>query len=183
MMAPASRPRVAVAFRRQKPAAAPAAAGSSRKQATRSRNGWGSISIRASGDRRGRSSPSPSRTSSRSQDYEARLGKPFAQESFVRELADLRDQLKLMLSEYPPEGSKPVAELAERIKALREANTVEAAPKRTGARKAVRAERPVTARIRARLSEQAMEEAEEPTQSPVEVKTELVEPPAPWNQW
>jgi hypothetical protein len=181
MMAPASRPRVAVAFRRQKPAAAPAAAGSSRKQATRSRNGWGSISIRASGDRRGRSSPS--RISSRSQDYEARLGKPFAQESFVKELADLRDQLKLMLSEYPPEGSKPVAELAERIKALREANTVEAAPKRTGARKAVRAERPVTARIRARLSEQAMEEAEEPTQSPVEVKTELVEPPAPWNQW
>jgi hypothetical protein len=52
----------------------------------------------------------------------------------------------------------PVAELAERIKALRAANTVEAAPERTGTRKAARAERPVTARIRARLGEQPAEE-------------------------
>jgi hypothetical protein len=39
-----------------------------------------------------------------------------------------RDQLKLGLSEHPPEGLPPVAELAEKIKPLREANTVEAAP-------------------------------------------------------
>ena len=42
-----------------------------------------------------------------------------------------------------------MAELAEKIKALRAANTVEAAPERV-VRKAVRAERPVTARIRER---------------------------------
>jgi hypothetical protein len=52
-------------------------------------------------------------------DYEARLGKPFAHEGFMRELADLRDQLRLGLSGHPPEGATPVAELAERIKALR----------------------------------------------------------------
>jgi hypothetical protein len=45
-----------------------------------------------------------------------------------------------------------VAELAEKIKVLREANTVEAVPERT-VRKAARAERPVTARIRVRLEE------------------------------
>ncbi len=43
-----------------------------------------------------------------------------------------------------------VAELAEKIKTLREANTVEAAPERTGTRKVTRAEVPVTARIRRR---------------------------------
>jgi hypothetical protein len=92
-------------------------------------------------------------------DYETRLGRPFAHEAFVRELADLRDQLRLGLSEHPPEGLLPVAELAERIKALREANTVEAAPVRMGTRKATRAEVPVTARIKARGIEQTAVEA------------------------
>src|SRR3954452_22279264 len=92
-------------------------------------------------------------------DYEARLGKPFAHAAYMDELTGLRDQLKLGLSEHPPEGLPPVAELAEKIKVLREANTVEAAPERTGARKAARAERPVTARIRAKLGEQAVEVA------------------------
>jgi len=46
-------------------------------------------------------------------DYEARLGKPFAHESYQRELGDLRDHLRLGL-----------AELAEKINALRDANTV-----------------------------------------------------------
>src|SRR4051794_1898184 len=91
------------------------------------------------------------------------------------ELANLRDQLKLGLSAHPPEGLPPVAELAEKIKALREANTVEAAPERTGTRKATRAERPVTARIRAKLSEQTVGVPEEPVPVPVEVKPE----PAP----
>ena len=62
-------------------------------------------------------------------DYESRLGKPFAHEEYASQLADLRDQLKLGLSEHPPEGLPPVAELAEKIKALREANTVEAVPR------------------------------------------------------
>ena len=87
-------------------------------------------------------------------DYESRVGKPFAHAEYMSQLSDLRDQLKLGLSEHPPEGLTPVSELAERIKALREANTVEVAPERA-VRKAARAERPVTARIRERIGEQA----------------------------
>src|SRR5690349_7444136 len=37
-------------------------------------------------------------------DDEARLGKPFAHKVFMRDLAELRDQLKIGLSEKPPEG-------------------------------------------------------------------------------
>ncbi len=84
-------------------------------------------------------------------DYEARLGKRFEHEEYRRQLADLRDQLKLGLSEKPPEGGTPVAELAERIGKLRTENAVEAAPERVGTRKTARAERPVTARIRERM--------------------------------
>ena len=51
----------------------------------------------------------------------------------------------------PEDGAEPpnVAELAERIKALKAAHTIEAAPQRTGKRR-VSAEEPVTARIRRR---------------------------------
>jgi hypothetical protein len=105
-------------------------------------------------------------------DYEARLGKPFAHEAFMSELANLRDQLKLGLSEHPPEGLPPVAELAERIGALRAANTVEAAPERT-LRKAARAERPVTERIGEWIGEIGpVAVAEEATQ------VAAIEPPA-----
>ena len=88
------------------------------------------------------------------EDYDARLGRPFAHEAYRRELAALRDLLRLGLSEHPPEGLPPVAELAGRIKGLRGANTVEAAPERA-AWKEARAERPVTARIRQRMAEPA----------------------------
>jgi hypothetical protein len=117
-------------------------------------------------------------------DYEARLGKPFTHDVYKNELEGLRDQLKLGLSEHPPEGSTPTPELAERIQALRAANTVEAAPERTGTRKAVRAERPVTARIRERLVEKPVVEtptktAEESVPSVIEEKPKPEEPPAP----
>ncbi len=100
-------------------------------------------------------------------DYQERLGRPFEHEDYKNQLTDLRDELRLGLSEKPPEGGTPIAELADRIRALREANTVEAAPERT-VRKAVRAERPVTARIRERMIERPVavaqpELAEEPT--------------------
>jgi N12 class adenine-specific DNA methylase len=108
-------------------------------------------------------------------DYEARLGRPFAHAAYKNELEGLRDQLRAGLSEHPPEGLPPVAELAEKIKALREANTVEAAPERT-VRKAARAERPVTARIRERIGEQApVEVVDEPV--PAETKREPVQKP------
>ncbi len=92
-------------------------------------------------------------------DYESRLGKPFEHEEYASQLADLRDRLKLGLSEKAPEGGTPTAELAERIKALRASVTVEAAPERV-TRKAARAERPVTARIRERRGELAEVKAE-----------------------
>ena len=122
-------------------------------------------------------------------DYEARLGKPFAHEALMRELADLRDQfraglrdqLKIGLSEHPTEGATPVAELAERIRALRDANTVEVAPVRTGTRKTTRAEVPVPvpvpARIRANSVEKPVEVAEEPKAVEVKPGEPLPRPP------
>jgi hypothetical protein len=81
--------------------------------------------------------------------------------------------LKLGLSDHPPEDLPPIVEIADRTKALREGNTVEAAPERTATRKAARAERPVTARIRAKPG--SLEAAEELV--PIEVKTEPVQKP------
>ena len=84
-------------------------------------------------------------------DFEERVGKPFQHSEYMSQLTDLRDALKLGLSDTPPEGGLPVPELAEAIRGLREANTVEAAPERLGERKVAVAEKPVTARIRERV--------------------------------
>jgi N12 class adenine-specific DNA methylase len=101
-------------------------------------------------------------------DYESRLGKSFEHEEYASRLTDLRDRLKLGLSEHAPKDGVPTVELSEQIKALRASVTVEAAPERV-TRKAVRAERPVTARIRERR--QSVEEAKaEPVISEPEVK-------------
>ena len=89
-------------------------------------------------------------------DYKARLGTPFPHDAYLAELTGLRDQLKSGLSGATAEqGAAPlptVAELAERIKALKAAHTIEATPQRTGTRHAS-AEEPVTARIRRREQE------------------------------
>ena len=83
-------------------------------------------------------------------DYKARLGAPFPHDAYLSELTGLRDQLKAGLSGAAPEqgavAPPTVAELAERIKTLTAAHTIEAAPQRTGKRRAS-AEEPVTARI------------------------------------
>ena len=86
-------------------------------------------------------------------DHEARLGRPFAHDDYLEQLTGLRDQLKAGLSQAttPPGGEAvPVAELAERIKALKAAHTIDAAPERTSTRR-IAAEVPVTARIRRRI--------------------------------
>ena len=86
-------------------------------------------------------------------DYQARVGQPFPHAAYLDQLAALRDQLKAGLSgAEPKEGEPTVAELAEKIKALRAANSVEAAPTRTATRR-LSAEEPVTARIRRREQE------------------------------
>jgi hypothetical protein len=94
-------------------------------------------------------------------DYQARLGTPFVHDGYLTQLTNLRDQLKAGLAAPPtpqatesqptvPEEAKPmVAELAEQIKALKSANTIEATPQRVGKRRSS-AEEPVTARIRRR---------------------------------
>jgi hypothetical protein len=81
-------------------------------------------------------------------DYRARQGQPFPHEEYLLKLTCLRDQLKAGLSAaQPQEGQPSVSELADQIKSLKSAHSIEAAPERTGKRKAV-GERPVTNRIR-----------------------------------
>ena len=86
-------------------------------------------------------------------DYQARLGKPFTLDSYLAELTTLRDQLKAGLSATAHEPGKEegpsVSELAERIKAMKAANSVEATPQRVGQKQST-AEEPITARIRRR---------------------------------
>ncbi len=86
-------------------------------------------------------------------DYQASLGKPFLHDAYLAELTTLRDQLKVGLSSTTPEpGNEPgpsVSELAEKIKALKAAHSIEATPQRDR-QKHSSAEEPVTARIRRR---------------------------------
>ena len=88
-------------------------------------------------------------------DYQARLGKPFPHDAYLSELTDLRDQLKAGLSATAQEPGKDdgpsVSELAERIKALKAAHTIESTPQRTGQRQAS-AEEPITLRIQRRAA-------------------------------
>jgi hypothetical protein len=97
-------------------------------------------------------------------DYQARLGQPFAHEEYLARLTALRDQLKAGLASPQPTGESglsgatpepgsdappSVSELAEQIKALKAAHTIEATPERA-VRRRVAAEEPVTTRIRRR---------------------------------
>jgi N12 class adenine-specific DNA methylase len=87
-------------------------------------------------------------------DYEARLGRPFVHETYLTEVAAIRDQLRTVLSGLSSEsgnGTLPTAaELTESFRALKEANTVESSPERL-VRRESSAAKPITARIRRRL--------------------------------
>jgi N12 class adenine-specific DNA methylase/SAM-dependent methyltransferase len=92
-------------------------------------------------------------------DYQARLGRAFAHGEHMERLTTLRDQLRAALAEpVAKEGQPTAGELAQRIKVLKAAHSVEAAPARTG-RAGRSAEEPVTARIR-RKAEAATESGE-----------------------
>jgi N12 class adenine-specific DNA methylase/trans-aconitate methyltransferase len=86
-------------------------------------------------------------------DYQASLGKPFLHDAYLSELTTLRDQLKSGLSGATPEPGSDAGpsayELAERIKALKAAHSIEATPQRVRQKQST-AEEPVTARIRRR---------------------------------
>jgi len=102
-------------------------------------------------------------------DYDSRLGKPFAHEDYLAELSQLRDQLKTALSrhadaaaeqagaapEQEAEKLPPASEIADRIKSLKSAHSIDAAPYRLTARSSAAAERPVTARIRRQAADLA----------------------------
>ena len=74
-------------------------------------------------------------------------------DAYLSELTALRDQLKAGLSAAPHESGNDagpsVSKLADKIKAIKAANTIEAAPQRVR-QKHSSAEEPVTARIRRR---------------------------------
>jgi hypothetical protein len=115
-------------------------------------------------------------------DHEARIGRPFPHDAYRAELTGLRDRLKAGLSQTTPESGTealPVAELADRIKALKAAHTIDAAPERAVTRR-IAAEEPVTARIRRRTAQAPAVEppAEtEPPTPPVEIPAVEADPP------
>ena len=88
-------------------------------------------------------------------DYQARLGTEFMLDAYLSNLTGLRDQLKAGLSGAAHEAGKEegpsISELAERIKAVKAANSVEATPQRVGQKQST-AEEPITARIRRRAT-------------------------------
>ena len=114
-------------------------------------------------------------------DHDARRGRPFAHDAYLAELTSLRDQLKAGLSQATPEpGTPPVSELAERIKSLKAAHTIDAAPERTAPRR-IAAEEPVTARIRRRSETMPAVESPadpEPAATPVEMASTEATPAA-----
>jgi hypothetical protein len=111
-------------------------------------------------------------------DYRERLGKPFAHDAYLSELTSLRDQLKAGLAatahDTSNESGPTVSELADRVKALKAANTIETTPQRVQ-RKQAAAEEPITARIRRR------QEADSASDHPVEqqVSPQPSAPPLP----
>ena len=93
-------------------------------------------------------------------DYGARLGRVFEHEVYLKQLAELRDRLKMALSAHQEvEGEPTVAELAEQIKKMKAGHAAEPQPERTASRQ-LSAEEPVQARIR-RLAQEAVGPEEE----------------------
>jgi hypothetical protein len=114
-------------------------------------------------------------------DFQARLGKPFPHDRYLSQLTDLRDQLKAGLSATGQESGKgdgpSVSELADSIKALKAANTIEATPQRVQSKQAT-AEEPITARIRKR--QEADGRSDQAGEREVSLGPSAREPPVPW---
>jgi N12 class adenine-specific DNA methylase len=87
-------------------------------------------------------------------DYQTRQGTTFVHDGYSKELTDLRDKLRVALSGVPTEEGQSAADIAEKIKALRAGQAVEAAPERQA--RIIAAEEPVTARIRRKVLVDAM---------------------------
>ncbi|MDG3008309.1 hypothetical protein [Paludisphaera mucosa] len=87
-------------------------------------------------------------------DYQDRLGRPFRHNAYFAELAGLRDLLKVALAGTPPDpNAEPLpsaGELAERVQALKDSQSLDATPPPSRGVRTSTGERPVTARIRGR---------------------------------
>jgi len=112
-------------------------------------------------------------------DYQARLGKPFLHDDYLSELTGLRDQLKAGLSataELQADKTRPTtSQLAERIKALKAAHSIEATPQRAR-QKHSSAEEPITARIRRRTEELSASEPVIPPAAPAFASETIIPP-------
>ena len=100
---------------------------------------------------------------SQQKDFQNRLGVPFAHEAYLKELSALREQLGIALSGVEVKEGESAAEIAERIKALRNQNSVEPVPEREA--RTIAAEEPVTTRIRRLAGERAAANGESSQQS------------------
>jgi hypothetical protein len=87
-------------------------------------------------------------------DYQARLGAAFTHDEYLQNMASLRDQLKAVLAGATADANgqplPPSSELAERIKSLKAAHTIDSAPKRIGSQRPGLSGESVTRRIHRR---------------------------------
>ncbi len=95
-------------------------------------------------------------------DYRERSGAAFAFDSYMSELASLRNQLKRALSEKQPEQTleplPSIAEITDRIKDLREGNAIEAPAKRESESRASTSEEPIVRQLTRRLDSKHRDE-------------------------
>jgi hypothetical protein len=96
------------------------------------------------GDERARAAKDLEISRGQLRDYQSRIGGVFQHGQYLEELHSLRDQLERALSDKPGEADQ--GEIVTRIKALRDAHTLDAAPERTK-RQAASIEEAVTTRI------------------------------------
>ncbi|HVX13083.1 MAG TPA: DEAD/DEAH box helicase family protein [Pirellulales bacterium] len=133
-------------------------------------------------------------------DYQARLGTTFTHEQYLSQMTDLRNQLKAVLAgQTTQEGGEPLPsarELAEKIKSLKAANTIEASAGRAESRGPIAAVEPVATRIRRRIPKSPLlapasdetpvtttEKAAEPEPTTVaDVQPATVEPMLPFDE-
>ena len=101
-------------------------------------------------------------------DYKTRTGSAFSHENYLEELTGLRNQLEGALSNTTQ--AHDTDELVQRIKALRTANTIGAAPERTAQRKAATMEESVTTRIMRGMEQQEAQPEPEHIDIPVQEK-------------
>jgi len=109
-------------------------------------------------------------------DYAARIDTPFQHGAYIEELTELRQQLKAALANPAGKGEE-IGSLAERTKALKASQTIEAAAERKSPRSNTATES-VTARLRQRL-QAAPTPTPEPEEKPLVPVTVAAPPPPP----